>query len=861
MTEPTGATDARSDKSVADATCVVQSNAPEASATPRHSALPAMIVGSIGVVYGDIGTSPLYALRKSLSHAAKADILTEEAVIGATSLLLYALIFTVTAKYVLFLMRADNRGEGGILSLMALAQNALGRRAHVVFLLGVGGAALFSGDAIITPAISVLSAVEGIDLVTHRLNEFVIPITIGILITLFWVQSAGTAKVAALFGPIMIVFFLVIGVLGAMHIPDAPQILRAFDPRSGVDFLLDHGWLGFAVLGSVFLGVTGAEALYADMGHFGRLPIQVAWTFFVLPALLLNYLGQGALILSKPEAIENPFFLLAPEWLLLPLVILSTVATVIASQAVVTGAFSLVRQAIQLGLLPRLEITHTSETQEGQIYIGRVNRLLLIGVLILVLVFKNSSALASAYGIAVTGTMVTTTALAFVVVWKKWGWPLWASALLIAGFLAIDLAFLAANLMKVVDGGWVPLLLGACSMVVMWTWVRGTHLLAEKTHRTHSDPRSHRHAQEIQADAGARNGDIPDQRSECRAHRVDAQSQAQQGIARARAGHLRQYRGSAAHRAGQTLQHRKALGRFYPHHLALWLHGEPTRAGGARGDAQDWPEIRHHDHLVLPGAAHDQGKPGLGNAGLAGQALCRADQAIGQCDGLLLDSLRPRGGTWSAGDDLAAAGRHKSIAARRIMTRLRQISHRKTSPMPPAPAPRHSRVIVLGSGPAGYTAAIYTARAMLEPVLIAGFEQGGQLMITTDVENYPGFAEPIQGPWLMEQMRAQAEHVGAKLVSDHVVEARLARRPFELLGNSGQLYTCDALIVATGAKARWLGSPARSILKALASPPAPPATVFSFAANRLSSSAAAIRRSRRRSTSPTSRPCDIGPSA
>jgi len=468
---------------VAGAPAPLSSGACETPTLAHRASLPALVVGSIGVVYGDIGTSPLYALRESLSHAAKADLLTEDTVIGATSLLLYALIFTVTAKYVLFLMRADNRGEGGILSLMALAQSAFGRRANMVFVLGVAGAALFSGDAIITPAISVLSAVEGLNLVTHRFDDYVLPITIAILVTLFWVQSHGTAKVASFFGPIMIVFFLSIGALGAAHIPDAPQVLRAFDLRSGVSFLAHHGWLGFAVLGSVFLGVTGAEALYADMGHFGRLPIQLAWTFFVLPALLLNYLGQGALILARPEAIDNPFFLLAPEWSLLPLVVLSTAATVIASQAVVTGAFSLVRSAIQLGLLPRLEITHTSETQEGQIYIGRVNKLLLIGVLILVTLFKSSSALASAYGIAVTGTMVTTTALAFVVVWKKWRWPLWASALLIAGFLSIDLAFLAANLLKVVDGGWVPLLLGGCSMIVMWTWVRGTHLLAEKTHR------------------------------------------------------------------------------------------------------------------------------------------------------------------------------------------------------------------------------------------------------------------------------------------------------------------------------------------------------------------------------------------
>ncbi|MFO1126500.1 MAG: potassium transporter Kup [Methylocystis sp.] len=445
--------------------------------------LVGLIVGSIGVVYGDIGTSPLYALRESLAHSVKADVVTEEAVVGAISLLIFALIFTVTIKYVVFLMRADNRGEGGILSLMALAQSALGGGSAPVFLLGVAGAALFSGDAIITPAISVMSAIEGLELVTHRFSEFVLPITIFILVTLFWVQSHGTARVAAFFGPIMIIFFLSIAVLGASHIADAPQVLTAFDPRAGVSFLVHHGWLGFTVLGSVFLGVTGAEALYADMGHFGRFPIRFAWLAFVLPALLLNYLGQGALVLSRPEAIDNPFFLLAPDWALLPLVILSTLATVIASQAVITGAFSIVRQAIQLGLVPRLEITHTSASQEGQIYIGRINRLLLLGVLLLVIAFKSSSALASAYGIAVTGTMVVTTGLAFVVVWKKWGWPIWAAAALISAFLVVDLAFLMANLMKVKDGGWVPLALGGCAMIVMWTWVRGTRLLAEKTHR------------------------------------------------------------------------------------------------------------------------------------------------------------------------------------------------------------------------------------------------------------------------------------------------------------------------------------------------------------------------------------------
>lgn len=441
-----------------------------------------MALGSLGVVYGDIGTSPLYALRESLRHiqnngGGDADV------IGTVSLLLWALILTVTAKYVLFLMHADNRGEGGTLSLMALAQSALGHRLGAAFFLGVAGAALFTGDAMITPAISVLSALEGLELVTPVFAPYILSGAIVILISLFWAQRHGTARVAAFFGPVMAIFFLLIGFLGARHLADAPRILLAFDPLFGLRFLFSHGLIGFAVLGSVFLAVTGAEALYADMGHFGRKPIQIAWTIFVLPALALNYLGQGALVLTTPGAIENPFFLLAPQWAMMPLVALATVATIIASQAVITGAFSLARQAIQLGLLPRMLILHTSETQEGQIFIPRINRLLLLGVLLLVFMFKSSSALASAYGIAVTGTMVVTTLLAFIVVWKLWRWPLWLAALFISGFLIVDLAFLAANLFKVVDGGWVPLLFGALVMIVMWTWVRGTDLLARKIRR------------------------------------------------------------------------------------------------------------------------------------------------------------------------------------------------------------------------------------------------------------------------------------------------------------------------------------------------------------------------------------------
>ena len=392
----------------------------------------------------------------------------------------------MTLKYVLFLMRADNNGEGGTLALMALARHAGGKLAAPVFLLGIVGASLFSGDAIITPAISVLSAVEGLKLVpllADHIDPWILPVTVVILLTLFMAQSRGTGGVATWFGPIMLVWFLAIAVLGLSHIGDAPRIFHAFAPQNGLRFLFAHGWVGFLVLGSVFLAVTGAEALYADMGHFGRRPIQIAWGALVLPALVLNYLGQGALVLSDSAAIQDPFFLLAPKWALLPLIILATLATVIASQATITGAFSLARQAIQLGLLPRLEIQHTSPTHEGQIYIPRVNTVLLIGVLLLVLMFKTSSALASAYGIAVTASLVVDSCLAFVVVWKLWRWPLPGALVLVVAFLTIELAFFSANVVKVLDGGYVPVLVGFSMVLIMWTWLRGTRLLEGKTHR------------------------------------------------------------------------------------------------------------------------------------------------------------------------------------------------------------------------------------------------------------------------------------------------------------------------------------------------------------------------------------------
>ncbi len=441
----------------------------------------ALALGSVGVVYGDIGTSPLYALREALHHAEEGGV-TRAEVLGVTSLLLWALIFIVTGKYVLFLMRADNHGEGGTLSLMALAQRALGRSTSIVFLLGVAGAALFYGDALITPAISVLSAVEGLKLVTPVFEPYVLPVTVAILLGLFAAQRHGTGKVAALFGPITALWFLTMAGLGLLHIRDDLGVVAAVNPIHAVGFLFAHGAVGFAVLGSVFLAVTGTEALYADMGHFGRAPIQTAWAGLVFPALALNYMGQGALVLKHPEALANPFFLLAPDWALLPLVIFATVATVIASQAVITGAFSVTQQAIQLGLLPRMEIQYTSDVHAGQIYLPDVNRLLLIGILLLVFMFQTSSNLASAYGIAVTGSMTVDTLLAFIVVWKAWRWPLVLATAFIVPFLFVDGAFLFANLAKVLDGGYVPLAIAGTIVIAMWTWVRGMRLIFHKTH-------------------------------------------------------------------------------------------------------------------------------------------------------------------------------------------------------------------------------------------------------------------------------------------------------------------------------------------------------------------------------------------
>jgi KUP system potassium uptake protein len=446
-----------------------------------------LVLGSLGVVYGDIGTSPLYALRESVVAAGgTADGIGRDIVLGVLSLMLWALIIVVTLKYVVILLRADNNGEGGTLTLMALASRAVGHMGKItnaVALLGIVSAALFYGDALITPALSVLSAIEGLKVATPAFDPYVVPLTVVILIGLFAMQRRGTAKVGALFGPVTTIWFMAIASIGIWHIASDPIILFAFNPLYGIEFLAHHGVIGLFTLGAVFLTVTGAEALYADLGHFGRRPIQAAWLVLVLPSLAANYLGQGALVLADPKTIENPFFLAYPSWALIPMVVLATAATVIASQAVITGAYSLTSQAIQLGLLPRLEVRHTSARLAGQIYMPRVNALLLIGVLALVVFFRSSSAMASAYGIAVSGTMVVTGMMAFIVFWRLWRWSPITAAALMAPFLIVDLTFLSANMLKVVEGGWVPLALGGAVMLVMYTWRRGTRILFTKTRR------------------------------------------------------------------------------------------------------------------------------------------------------------------------------------------------------------------------------------------------------------------------------------------------------------------------------------------------------------------------------------------
>ena len=441
---------------------------------PRMGAL----IGVLGVVYGDIGTSPLYAFKATLALFGATHVSDGE-IIGCLSLIFWSLILIVTIKYVLLVMQADNRGEGGILALMALAQRGItnARARQAVALIGIVGAGLLFGDGVITPAISVLSAVEGLEVTIPQAHEVVIPASVIIILLLFTVQSRGTGLVGKIFGPVMVVWFAAIGLLGAFAIVRHPYVLEAMEPQHGVIFCARHGWLAFLALGAVVLSVTGAEALYADMGHFGAKPIRVAWMFFVLPCLVLNYFGQGALVIENRLAAENPFFLLGPEWTRLPMVVLATLATVIASQALISGAYSIARQCMQLGFVPRMAVRHTSTTEEGQIFLPQVNNALLVGVLLLVLTFRSSDSLASAYGIAVTGTFLCTCVLATIVFRRQFGWSRAAAVIVFGGFFIIDSIFFAANALKVVEGGWVPLAIGLALMAMMTTWKQGRDLM------------------------------------------------------------------------------------------------------------------------------------------------------------------------------------------------------------------------------------------------------------------------------------------------------------------------------------------------------------------------------------------------
>ena len=453
---------------------------------PTGHRLRTLMLAALGVVFGDIGTSPLYTMKETLGpHAGLGPAAGN--VYGVLSLILWSLILVVVVKYLTFILRADNRGEGGVLAMLALllqpGRHAFeGRRfRRPLILMGLFGTALLYGDGIITPAISVLGAVEGLEIVTPRLQPFVVSVTIGILLALFTFQRFGTARVGRTFGPVTFAWFLVIGVLGVVEIGREPRVLLAANPWYAVRFFLEHGAAGFAALGGIFLAVTGAEALYADIGHFGRKPIRRTFLMFVLPALVLNYFGQGALLLRDPGAIENPFYLLAPRWFLYPLLVIATLAAIVASQALISGAFSLAQQAVQLGYWPRLRIVHTSEREYGQIYVPEINTALMIGTLAIVLYFRSSSALGAAYGIAVTGTMSVTTLLFAVIARTRWQWPLWRVVALAAFFLAFDLSFLGANALKIAHGGWVPLAIGLGILVLMTTWKTGRDLLKAAT--------------------------------------------------------------------------------------------------------------------------------------------------------------------------------------------------------------------------------------------------------------------------------------------------------------------------------------------------------------------------------------------
>ena len=635
--------------------------APETAAANGHgdahstAGFKALLLGSIGVVYGDIGTSPLYALREAVVAAGGPAATSADpgVVLGILSMILWALIVVVTLKYVLILLRADNNGEGGTLALMALAQRAVGNRTGAIVLLGIISGALFYGDAVITPALSVLSAIEGIKLVTATFDPYVVPLTVIILVLLFAVQSRGTARVAAWFGPVMCIWFTVIAIAAVPHVLRHPQVLLALNPLHAVSFMTHHGMIGFITLGAVFLAVTGAEALYADLGHFGKKPIQTAWLVIVLPSLALNYLGQGALLMADPKAIENPFFLMFPDWALIPMVGLATAATVIASQAVITGAYSLTRSAIQLGLLPRFEIRHTSEAHSGQIYIPRINMLLLVSVILLVLLFRSSTALASAYGISVTGTMVVTGMMGFVVIWKVWKWSPLAAA-------CADRALPVSrpDLPRGQSPEGVRGRLGAAGArrrgdaADVHLAARQPAVVREVAQAGVSAGRAGGDAGKAAAAAGPRHSRVPDQRSPVRADCADAQSQALQGAAREECHSHHRDRADSADRSGRAGEDGTDQRDLLQGHTAVRIHGIAQCPESAGDRAQTGLAIRHHVDVVLPVAARAEAGRAFRNAALAGSPLHRAQPHRQRRHRLFPDPERAGGRGRNAGNHL-----------------------------------------------------------------------------------------------------------------------------------------------------------------------------------------------------------------
>ena len=554
---------------------------------PSTRALLPLTLTTIGVVYGDIGTSPLYTIRECFfgSHSVP---VTPENVLGVLSLVIYALVIVISIKYIAIVMRADNRGEGGILALTALlpAKSAGNGRA-VLISLGIFGAALLYGDGMITPAITVLGAVEGLKVVTPLFDSYVVPIAVVILIGIFAIQQHGTHRVGRLFGPVMVLWFLAIAILGMSWVVRKPIVLTAINPVHALVFFETHKLHGFAVLGAVFLAVTGGEALYADMGHFGKRPIRFAWFSLVLPSLLINYFGQGALLLIDNTAARQPFFLLAPSWALLPMVVLATAAAIIASQALISGAFSLTHQAVQLGYSPRMDIDHTSSHHMGQIYVPQVNWALMVGTIAIVLGFRSSSALAAAYGIAVTLTMVITAVLLHVIATERWKWPLGIALLVTGVFLSIDLAFFGANLLKIAHGGWLPLVIGTVLFTMMTTWKTGRRPRGRTAVGARPSPRAVRGRDRgPRADPRARHGRLHDGAADRNTVGAGAQPAAQQGPASARDHPQRQDHAHAARRAGRTPVGLAARPRSVQRRLALRVHGRAERPRGAGAGAR-----------------------------------------------------------------------------------------------------------------------------------------------------------------------------------------------------------------------------------------------------------------------------------